>query len=170
MGTRFSVDLVKVLYVYLADLVVAIHLAFVGFVVLGQLAIVVGAIARQAWARNFWLRTAHLLAIGIVVFETVAAIDCPLTIWERDLLKAAQLPVSERTFIGDLMHRVLIYDIPSEAFASGYYTFGAIVLLTFVLAPPRWPWKKKAPEGKQAVSQFSPTVQASRSVELAESR
>lgn len=129
-------------YVYLADLVVTVHLAFVAFVLFGQIAILAGAICRWHWVRNFWFRILHLLAIGIVVFETVLSYECPLTTWERELLHAAGLPASDRTFVGRLMNNVLFYDAPPDVFGPIYYTFGAVVLGTFVFAPPRWPRRK----------------------------
>jgi hypothetical protein len=128
------------LYGLLADAIVAIHFAYVAFVVLGQLVIVVGAVARWQWVRNFWFRLAHLAAIGVVVMETVGQVPCPLTIWERDLRLAAGQQLSDATFVGRLLHDVMFFDdVPAEDFAPVYYTFGAIVLATFVLAPPRWP-------------------------------
>ena len=41
-------------YGYLADAVVIAHIAYVGYVVLGQVAIWLGWIFRRQWARNFW--------------------------------------------------------------------------------------------------------------------
>lgn len=124
-------------YALLADLVVAIHFAYVAFVVVGQLVIVLGAVCRWEWIRNVWFRTAHLLAIGIVVFEAVLSYPCPLTTWENDLLRAAGAEVDSRTFVGRLLDSVLFYQAPQEEFGFLYYTFGALVLATFVLAPPR---------------------------------
>lgn len=132
------------LYILLADLIVAFHVAYVSFVLFGQLIIVVGAIARWKWVRNFWFRALHLVAIGVVVFEAVMKWECPLTTWERELLLAAGQTASDRTFVGRLLNGILFYDVPAEAFAPVYFTFGAIVLSTFFLAPPRWPRKKNS--------------------------
>ena len=57
------------MYGYLADGVVLLHLAYIGYVVLGQLAIIIAAMFRWQWGRNRWFRATHLLAIGFVVFE-----------------------------------------------------------------------------------------------------
>ena len=61
-------------YVILADFIVAIHVAFMVYVVFGQLLILIGVVAKQGWVRNIWFRCSHLGAIFIVAFETVADI------------------------------------------------------------------------------------------------
>ncbi len=69
----------------LADLIVVFHASYVSFVVLGLVAILVGAALHWRWVRNFWFRIAHLAAIGVVVLESLAGIPCPLTVWESQL-------------------------------------------------------------------------------------
>lgn len=121
-----------------ADVIVAIHLAFVLFVVLGQLVIGVGVVARWRWVRNFWFRILHLTAILIVASEALLGIACPLTVWEDQLRKAAGQTVTDGTFIGRLSHELLFYDFSEAFFTYCYVGFAALVLLTFVIAPPRW--------------------------------
>ena len=125
------------LYGYLADAVVTLHVAYVAFVVVGQLVILTGAVCRWRWVRNLWFRLFHLLAIGVVVFEAAMNYRCPLTTLEQSLLAAGGLPTDERTFVGRMLNNLLFYDAPQEAFAPAYFAFGAIVLLSFILAPPR---------------------------------
>jgi len=127
-------------YTYLADLIVGVHLAYVSFVVLGLLAVVVGIVFRRSWVRNPWFRWLHLLAIGIVAFEAVMGWECPLTVWERDLRGAAGATAEEGTFVGRLMHGVLVKDdmnFDDPVFQYSYVAFGLLVLLTFLFAPPR---------------------------------
>ncbi|RDJ93603.1 DUF2784 family protein [Lacticaseibacillus rhamnosus] len=69
-------------YGLLADVIVAVHVAYVSNVVFGQLAIFVGVVRRWQWIRNFWFRVTHLVAISIVAFEAVMNIPCPLTVCE----------------------------------------------------------------------------------------
>jgi hypothetical protein len=66
------------LYRLLADTVVAVHLTYVAFVVVGMAAILVGIVLRWSWVRNFWFRTVHLLMIGIVAVESLCGVRCPL--------------------------------------------------------------------------------------------
>ncbi len=132
----------------LADAIVVIHAAFVAYVVLGMLAIVVGIVLRWGWVRNFWFRVTHLAAIGVVVLETVGGVACPLTIWERDLrIKGGQTGYSG-DFVGYWAHRLIFFDAPPWVFATGYLLFGASVFLAFVFAPPRR--SRKTPEGMVA--------------------
>lgn len=126
------------LYGFLADLVVAFHVAYVSFVVGGQLAIMLGIALRWQWIRNFWFRLAHLLAITLVATEAIADVPCPLTVWERDLRLLAGQEASGETFIGRLLHALIFYDFPTWVFTATYISFALIVLGTFVLAPPRW--------------------------------
>jgi hypothetical protein len=130
-------------YGLLADAIVAVHLAYVSFIVVGQLLIVAGVIARWQWIRNFWFRLTHLIAIVIVAFEAIAGIPCPLTVWERQLRVAAGQEASGETFIGRLFHSVLFYRLPSWVFTATYIGFALLVLATFLLTPPRWPRKSK---------------------------
>jgi hypothetical protein len=125
-------------YTFLADAIVAVHLAFVLFIILGQLAFVVGAVRRWEWVRNFWLRLGHLVSICIVAAEAVLGIECPLTVWEDACRRAAGQLVTDGTFIGRLSHDLLFYEFSESTFTICYVTFAALVLLTFVLAPPRW--------------------------------
>ncbi len=125
-------------YALLADLLVAAHVAYVTFVILGQLAILVGLMRGWNWIRNPWFRLTHFLAIFIVALEAVFAIDCPLTVWEYELrLRAGQDPSGE-TFIGRLLHALIFFDAPTWVFTTCYIGFALLVLGTLLLAPPRW--------------------------------
>jgi hypothetical protein len=123
-------------YGLLADGVVAAHVAYVSFVVVGQLLIWLGWALGWGFARNRWFRSLHLVAIAIVVFEALFGIDCPLTVWEYELRLAAGQEVSAATFMGRLLHRLLFYDAPAYVFTIGYCIAAALILGTFVLFPP----------------------------------
>jgi hypothetical protein len=124
-------------YAALADIIVAIHVAFVGYVVLGQLAILLGLLGRYGWARNFWFRCTHLAAILFVALETVVGMACPLTVWERELRQAAGQGVAGEDFIGRMLHSIIFYNLPPWVFTTMYLGFALLVVATFVLAPPR---------------------------------
>src|SRR5437660_2262512 len=110
-------------YSLLADLVVAIHVAYVSFVLFGQLAICLGLLLRQGWVRNFWFRSAHLLAIGIVATEALLNIQCPLTVWEDRLRALAEQEVAEGTFIGRWLHDLMFYNVEPQVFTIIYIAF-----------------------------------------------
>jgi len=126
-------------YQYLADLTVMVHVAYVAFVVIGMLLIVLGLVLGWRWVRNFWFRAIHLAMIAIVVAETFLGMVCPLTTLEDTLRAWAGETVEEGTFLGRLAHELLFYDAPEWVFTLSYCLFGAVVLLTFIFAPPHWP-------------------------------
>jgi hypothetical protein len=128
---------------FLADLMVAIHVGYVAYVVLGQLAVWVGLAFRRRWARNFWFRVTHLAAILFVAAEEVIGMRCPLTEWEEHFRTRAGQPVSGETFLSRLMHDLIFIDFEQKwVYAAIHIGCAAVVLLTFVIWPPRWPFRK----------------------------
>jgi hypothetical protein len=128
---------------FLADLMVAIHVGYVAYVVLGQLAVWAGLVFRRRWARNFWFRVTHLAAILFVAAEEVIGMRCPLTEWEEHFRTQAGQPVSGETFLSRLMHNLIFIDFEQKwMYAAIHIGCAAVVLLTFVIWPPRWPFRK----------------------------
>jgi hypothetical protein len=127
-------------YGVLADVVVAIHFAYVSFVVFGLLFIAVGIPFRWQWTRNFWLRFTHLLMIVVVAAEALLNITCPLTRWETQLNQASGRPIEERSFVGRMLNDLMFFDCPDNSWIWPvvYLGFAGLVLMTFVIAPPRW--------------------------------
>jgi len=130
-------------YRLLADLVVVVHAAYVAFVVLGLIATLAGAVLGWRWVRNFWFRSVHLLMIAIVVVEALVGVKCPLTTWEASLRAAAGETVRSGSFIGRFVHDLLFFQTPPWVLTVVYCVFGGIVLATFLLAPPRWPRRRR---------------------------
>ena len=128
-------------YLILADIIVVIHFAYVSYVVFGELLILVGIPLGWQWIRNFWFRISHLVMILIVAAEAYFQFECPLTTWETQLQEAGG--ADERSFIGRLFGMMFCPD-HSCPWPWLYGGFAALVLLTFVIAPPRW--KKRQPE------------------------
>ena len=125
-------------YALVADFIVAIHVAYVSFVVVGQLAIWLGLALRWRWVRSFWFRVSHLTAIAIVGLEAAFGVTCPLTNWENQLRELGGQTVAEGSFIGRLLHNTLFYEgVPEWYFSVGHIAFALLVLATFILAPPR---------------------------------
>ena len=125
-------------YAFLADVIVAIHVSYVAFVVIGQLAILVGLVRRWAWVRNCWFRLAHLIAIVIVGLEAAWGVTCPLTNWENRARSLAGQSIEQGSFVGRLLHNLLFFDCPQRYFDWAHIVFAVIVVATFALAPPRW--------------------------------
>ena len=124
-------------YHLLADFVVAVHVAYVGYVVLGQLAVLAGLVFRWKWIRNPWFRWTHLLMMSVVGLEAVLGIVCPLTAWEADLRRMAGEVAAEGSFLGRLLHGLIFINAPPWAIEALHISFALVVIGTFVLAPPR---------------------------------
>jgi Protein of Unknown function (DUF2784) len=122
----------------LADLVAALHFAYVSFVVVGLGAIVVGLARRWHWVRNPFFRLSHLLAILIVAGESLLGIPCPLTMWEDRLRALAGHAAQGGSFLGRLLDKVMFVDVEPAVLTWIYVGFALLVLMTLVVAPPRW--------------------------------
>lgn len=156
--------------IFSANLIVFVHVLFVGFVVLSVPTILVGRYFHWNWVRNFWFRLVHLLLMAIVIIETVSDFPCPLTVWERDLrLIGGQLHQAryddgelktnddgepllkanreyQNDFVGRLLHRIIFLEfevLTPELLNTCYYVFGSLVLATYILVPPSWPSRKR---------------------------
>lgn len=121
----------------LADLVLAVHAAFVAFVVLGLVAILAGGVRGWPWVRSLRLRVLHLAAIAGVTLEAWTGIECPLTTWENALrLRAGQGPYGTG-FIADWLSRLIYYQAPAWVFTAGYTAFAILVAIAWWWVPPR---------------------------------
>ena len=129
----------KLFYRMLADAVVVFHFAYVAFLVVGLLLVLIGIVRRWQWIRSRWFRYVHLTMIGIVVFEAWMGITCPLTTWENSFRRLAGEATYQGDFIANAVHDLLFFDLPPVAFTVIYSAFGLLVLLTFLVAPPRRP-------------------------------
>lgn len=120
----------------LADAVLALHLAFVIFVVLGLPAIFIGR-RRWPWVRKRWLRLVHLLAIVVVALQAWLGMVCPLTTLEMMLRQHAGDASYAGAFIAHWMQRLLYYEASMWVFALAYSVFGLLVLASWLIVPPR---------------------------------
>lgn len=124
-------------YRILADITVIVHVAYVLFVVLGVVAILLGWLRNWQWVRNPWFRYLHLTMIVVVVAEAWCGITCPLTTWEQNLRRLAGQQAYRGDFIANFLHEVLFFDAPDWVFTLCYTAFGLLIAATFILAPPR---------------------------------
>ena len=121
-----------------ADFVVAIHFAYVVVVVLGFIAIFVGAAVHWRWVRSPYFRLTHLAMILLVCVESALGTACPLTALESRLRLDAGATAYSRDFIGYWLDRLIFYDAPQWIFTVLYFTFAALVMFTFWLVPIRF--------------------------------
>lgn len=124
-------------YLLAADLLLASHVLFVAFVVLGLLLIVVGGLADWTWVRNPWFRIAHLAAIGVVTLQSWFGIICPLTTWEMALRERAGETAYGGTFISHWLETLLYYRAPAWVFVVCYTVFALLVAGCWIWVRPR---------------------------------
>lgn len=120
----------------LADAVLVLHAAVVAFVVLGQVAIVAGGLARRGFARNRGFRIAHLALVGVIVVQAWLGRLCPLTTLEQSLREAAGLATHGESFVEYWLSRALFFEAPWWVFVAAYTAFGVLVAASWVLWPP----------------------------------
>jgi len=129
---------VQRVYLALADLVLVIHAAFIAFVVVGLVLIWIGWLLKWAFVRNMWFRAAHLAAIGVVVFESLTGIVCPLTTLEDHLrLLAGGHMRYAGSFIEHWVRPLIFFNMNQSAFTVIYVAFFLAVALSLWLVPPR---------------------------------
>ena len=125
----------------LADLVVVFHATYVGFVVLGLVAILVGIAFRWKWVRNPWFRWIHISMIGIVVARGSRRNSVPFNGMGTAAREGAGQVAYAGDFIGYWTHRLLFYRAEPWVFTVVYAAFGLAVLAAFM-------WRRPAGAGK----------------------
>jgi hypothetical protein len=127
------------LWLVAADLVTVIHAAYVAFVVIGFVAILVGWAAGWHWIRNFYFRLVHVAMILLVCCEAVIGTTCPLTVWENMLRAKGGESGYSRDFVGYWLDSLIFYQAQPWVFTTVYLTFGALVLVTLWFVPMQRP-------------------------------
>lgn len=120
-----------------ADAVLVLHVAFIAFVVLGLLCILVGGALGWRWVRNPWFRLLHLLGIGVVVLQSWLGVLCPLTILEMALRGKAGQATYAGGFIAHWLGELLYFNAPMWVFAVAYTAFGLLVVAAHWRVRPR---------------------------------
>lgn len=121
----------------LADAVLIAHVAFILFVVIGLLLVVIGGGLQWRWVRNPWFRLLHLAAIAFVVVESWLGAACPLTTLEIWLRRSAGQIAYDGDFIAFWLRRLFFFEAPAWVFALCYSAFGALVIFSWLRFPPR---------------------------------
>lgn len=124
-------------YTLLADVILALHVGIVVFVVLGLILVLVGGVRGWRWVRNLWFRLAHLGTIVFVAVQAWLGELCPLTVWEQQLRAAAGQEAYGESFIEHWLSRLLFFDAPWWVFVAAYTGFALVVALTWWWLPPR---------------------------------
>jgi polyferredoxin len=128
-------------YPLLADVVLALHVATVAFVVGGFVLIVAGNLRGWRWVNAPAFRLAHLAAIAVVVAEAWLGIVCPLTALEMWLREKGHGATYGGSFVGHWLGRLLYYEAPAWVFTTVYSLFGLAVAASWWFFPPA-PWRR----------------------------
>jgi len=123
-------------WAWLADVTLTVHAAYVLFVVVGQMLILVGWISGWRWTRYLLFRLLHLISIGFVMLEAWLGVTCPLTILENILRMKSGSTMYERSFLSHWLERLIFYTAPEWIFTVIYTGFACLVAVTWLLYPP----------------------------------
>ena len=121
----------------LADVVLACHVGFVLFVILGLVLTLAGGVLRWRWVRGITFRVAHVVAIGVVVAEAWLGMVCPLTRWENQLRAMAGEAGYDGTFVSHWLRAFLYWDAPPWVFTTAYTVLFLLVMTSWVFVTPR---------------------------------
>jgi hypothetical protein len=122
----------------LADLTAVTHLAFVTFVVWVEGLVLLGAVLGWEWIRDPVLRLVHFALVAYVGIQDLMGKVCPLTTWERQFRLKAGQETSEQSFIGKVVHQLLMCDLDEQALRRIRLTFALIVTITLFVVWPRF--------------------------------
>lgn len=117
----------------MADLVLYAHFIYVAFVIGGFVIIWIGFLMNWMWVRNVWFRAIHLIAMGIVLIESLLGVVCPLTALEYQLRKQ---PHNQVSFVSYWVQRLMYYDWPESTFAIMYAVFTLGIAATWFIVKP----------------------------------
>ena len=121
----------------MADALLVVHFMIAAFIVLGLVAVWLGAALDWPWVRNPWFRYLHLAAIAFVAAEAVLGIACPLTVWEDLLRGGRSMDGGAESFVARWVRALLFYQAPEWVFTSAYLAWTTATLVTLRLVPPR---------------------------------
>ena len=124
-------------YILAADVMLLLHVLFVGFVVFGLVLIVAGKLRGWSWVRNPCFRIAHLAAIAVVATQAWFGVVCPLTTWEMALRARGGDATYSGAFVAHWLEAILYYQAPNWVFAVCYTLFGLAVLASWFWVRPR---------------------------------
>lgn len=130
-------DLSPALAALLADAILVLHGGIVLFVLLGGLAIPLGAWRGWDWVRGRRWRLAHLLLMAYIALQAWLGALCPLTVWEQALRARAGQAAYSETFIEHWLSRLIFFEAPWWVFVAAYSAFALAMLALWIAVPPR---------------------------------
>ena len=117
----------------IGGLVLAAHLAVIGFNIFGLVAIPLGAWRGWNFVRARGWRLLHLASLAVVALQALLGRACFLTIWQDDLSGGeASDPLIMRVVNG-----LIYWPLPMWAFTAAYVALFVYVLALWRFVPPR---------------------------------
>lgn len=120
----------------LADAVMYLHFGIVLFNVTAFLLIAAGIHYRWRWTRYRGFRFTHLGLLVLIALQALFGKSCSLTLLENRLRKAAGEAGYERTFVSDLVGRLLYADLPMFVFTAVYLSAVFLAIILMIISPP----------------------------------
>ena len=128
----------------MANGLVLLHFCVALYILLGQAAILAGALFGWQWVKQRWFRLTHLGAIALVAGIAMLGGVCPLTVWENQFRESAGQPIEQSSFIAYWAHRLLYVEIPIDSLRWWYLGFALLVASSLYAVPIRWKEKSAA--------------------------
>lgn len=132
---------------FLADAVLAVHLAIILFNLFGLIVIPLGGWRGWRFVRLFWWRALHLAVLALVAVQAVLGQVCVLTDWQAALQRAAGAGGAVQPLIAGFVNRLIYWPLPLWVFAVIYVAVWVYVLLLWRLVPPRLRQSDSGAEG-----------------------
>ena len=117
---------------FLAEVVLAVHVSIIGFNLFGLIAIPLGAWRGWAFVRAPLWRLAHVASLAVVVVQAALGEACFLTLWQ-DALTGAR---GGQPLIMRWVNAVVFWPLPMWVFGAAYGLALAYAVALLWLAPP----------------------------------
>lgn len=117
---------------FLADLILVLHLLIVLFNAGGLLLIVVGGPLGWQWIRRRAWRRIHLALALFIALEAWVGLNCPLTTLE-DALRGQQ---TAQSFVGRMIAALIYWEAPPWFFIAAYSSYLIAVYASWRKWPP----------------------------------
>lgn len=121
-----------------ADAVLVVHVGVPVFLVVGQVAIIMGAIWGVHWVRNARFRVAHLGLIAFIAGQTWLGRVCPLTLLEQAFRRRAAQAPDQITSTQHWLDPFLFCDAPTWVFTTLHSLAALVIIATWIAIPPAW--------------------------------
>jgi hypothetical protein len=129
---------------FLAEAVLAAHLAIILFNLFGLVAVPLGALCDWRFVRISWWRVLHVLLLAAVAAQAALGRACILTLWQYQLAGGAARPTP---LIVGWVGRLLFWPLPLWVFTLLYaLVFGYALALLWLVPPRRGPTPRRLHE------------------------